>query len=49
MGSTAKKVLATGGGLIALYLAVSYSTGFSKNVSSVSTGSVNLVRAFQGR
>jgi hypothetical protein len=49
MGTTAKKALGYGAGLIALYLAVAYSTGFSKNVSSAASGSVSLVKAFQGR
>lgn len=49
MGQTAKKVVTTAAGLIALYLAVAYSSGFSKNVSSAATGSVSLVKAFQGR
>lgn len=49
MGTTFKKALAYGTGLIALYLAVAYSTGFSKNVNSASAGSVSLIKAFQGR
>lgn len=49
MGGTAKKALGYGAGLIALYLAVAYSTGFSKNVNSASSGATSLVKAFQGR
>jgi hypothetical protein len=49
MGSTGKKALTYGAGLIALYLAVVHAGGFSKNVNSASSGSVNLVKAFQGR
>ncbi|MFE7413137.1 hypothetical protein [Streptomyces laurentii] len=49
MGGGMKKALGYGAGLIALYLAVAYSTGFSKGVSSASSGATNLVKAFQGR
>ena len=49
MGGTFKKALAYGTGLIALYLAVAYSTGLSKDISSSSSGSVSLIKAFQGR
>lgn len=49
MGSTGRKALGYGFGLIALYLAVSYSSGFSQNVKSVAGGSTTLVKAFQGR
>ncbi|MFD9053286.1 hypothetical protein [Streptomyces zaomyceticus] len=49
MGGTMKKALGYGAGLIALYLAVSYSTGFSRGVSSASSGSASVIKAFQGR
>lgn len=49
MNSTARKAFGYGAGLIALYLAVAYSTGFSQNVSSASTGAVNVIKAFQAR
>jgi hypothetical protein len=49
MGGTAKKALGYGAGLIALYLAVAYSTGFSKGVNASASGATNLVKAFQGR
>lgn len=44
-----KKALAYGAGLIALYLAVSYSSGFVNNVKVASSGADNLVKSFQGR
>lgn len=49
MGNGLKKALGYGTGLIALYLAVAYATGFSKDVSSSASGSVSLIKAFQGR
>jgi hypothetical protein len=49
MGGTLKKGLLWGAGLIGLYLAVNYYTGFSKDLSTAGTGSVNLIKAFQGR
>jgi hypothetical protein len=49
MGGTAKKALGYGAGLIFAYLVVAYSTGFSRGVSSAASGSVSLVKAFQGR
>lgn len=44
-----RKALLYASGLIALYLAVEYYTGFSKDVSASSTGASGLVKAFQGR
>jgi hypothetical protein len=44
-----RKGLAYGAGLIALYLALEYATGFSKDVSASSSGASGLVKAFQGR
>ncbi|MDB4872796.1 MAG: hypothetical protein JWP34_4564 [Massilia sp.] len=44
-----KKALAYAAGLIFVYLAVEYATGFSKDVGAGSAGGVNLVKAFQGR
>lgn len=44
-----KKALAYGAGLIALYLAVYYSTGSGNLVSGASSGATNVIKAFQGR
>lgn len=44
-----RKALTIGGGLIALYLLVYYSTGTGTLISSGSQGATNLVKAFQGR
>jgi len=49
MGQTAKKALAYGAGLIALYLAISYSTGFVRDVNGSTSGGVSLIKALQGR
>jgi hypothetical protein len=38
-----------GAGLIALYIVVVNHTGAAKDLTAASTGSVNLVKAFQGR
>lgn len=47
--STFKKIMLYGAGLIALYLVVYYATGASSDLQAASSGSVNLVQAFQGR
>lgn len=44
-----QRFLKYGGGLIALYLVVSYATGAGKVINSSASGAKNLVRAFQGR
>lgn len=44
-----RKALLYSTGLIALYLAVAYSTGFARALNAGSSGGVNLVKAFQGR
>lgn len=44
-----KKALTYSAGLISLYLLVYYSTGSGTLINNASTGSVNLVKAFQGR
>lgn len=49
MNSTGKKALLYGAGLIGLYLAVAYSSGFSANVKAGSSGAVGVIKAFQGR
>lgn len=38
-----------GATLIAIYLAVAYATGAGKLISAGSSGSVGLIKAFQGR
>jgi hypothetical protein len=45
----ARKVIGWGFAVIALYLAVNYYTGFSKDESSAASGTEGLVKAFQGR
>lgn len=49
MSGTVRKVLVGSGVLIGLYLALVHFTGFSSDVNSVSTGSVGVVQALQGR
>lgn len=44
-----KQFLKTGGVLIGLYLVVSYATGFGKAVNASSSGTVGVIKAFQGR
>ena len=44
-----KTGLKYGAGLVGLYLLVYYSTGSGKLLTGVSSGGVNLVKAFQGR
>lgn len=44
-----QKIIKTSAVLIALYLAVNYATGFGSGVNAASSGSVNLIKAFQGR
>jgi hypothetical protein len=44
-----RQFLKYGGGLIALYLAVYYSTGGGRLIKEGSTGAVKVIRAFQGR
>jgi hypothetical protein len=44
-----KKALLYSAGLIAMYLAVAYGTGFAKATNAASSGGVGLVKAFQGR
>lgn len=44
-----KKALAYGAGLIALYLGVYYATGAGALLTNASSGSVNVIKAFQGR
>jgi hypothetical protein len=44
-----RKALLYSAGLIALYLAVEHYTGFSKDVTSSTSGAGSLVKAFQGR
>jgi hypothetical protein len=43
------KVLRYGFGAIALYLLVNYSTGSGSLISNGASGTVNVVKAFQGR
>lgn len=45
----ARKVLIYGAGLIGAYLILTHYTGFSRDVSAAGGGSVNLIKAFQGR
>ena len=44
-----KKVLFWGGVLIGGYIVVTHATGASRTLNSAGRGSVNLVKAFQGR
>lgn len=44
-----RKVLSTFAVLIILYLVLINFTGFSKDVSTLSKGTVELTKAFQGR
>lgn len=46
---TGKKFLVIGGGLIALYLAVSYTTGSGRLIATGSKGASSVIKAFQGR
>lgn len=43
------RVIKTGAALIALYLVVTYYTGFSSGVAASTNGSVGVIKAFQGR
>jgi hypothetical protein len=45
----ARKVLVYGAALIGGYLVLVHYTGFAKDVNSAGSGSVNLIKAFQGR
>jgi hypothetical protein len=49
MGGTARKAIVIGAGLIAGYLVLKNFKGFSSDVSTAGSSSVNLVKAFQGR
>lgn len=44
-----RKALTYGGGLIALYLLVAYSTGSGRLISSLGTSSATVIKTFQGR
>jgi len=44
-----KKALLYSAGLISLYLAVAYGSGFSNGVNAASSGAANVIKAFQGR
>lgn len=44
-----RKIILYGAGLIALYLVVVNYKGTSSDLTSAGKGSVNLVKAFQGR
>lgn len=46
MGARAIK---TGATLIALYLVVTYATGFGTSVGASTNGTVSVIKAFQGR
>lgn len=49
MGSTGRKVVTVSAGLIALYLILINFNGATSDTNAASTGSVSLVKAFQGR
>lgn len=49
MRGTVAKAIGTGAALIAAYLILVNYKGFTADVGSAGTGSVNLVKAFQGR
>lgn len=44
-----KKALLYSAGLIGLYLAVAYSSGFVNDLKAAGTGSGTVIKAFQGR
>jgi hypothetical protein len=44
-----RKALLYSAGLIALYLAVEYYTGFSTDTKAATGGATNIIKAFQGR
>lgn len=44
-----KKAVTWGGGLIALYLAVSYGTNTGRVISAGANGGAKIIRSFQGR
>lgn len=49
MGSTAKTALKYTAGLIGLYLAVVYATGFGNDIKASSSGGTSVIKALQGR
>jgi len=49
MGSSARTALKYTAGLIGLYLAVVYATGFGNDIKAGSGGGVNVIKALQGR
>lgn len=49
MGSNFKTSLKYGAGLIGLYLAVVYATGFGNDIKASSSGATGVIKAFQGR
>lgn len=44
-----KKALLYGTGMICLYLAVAYATGFSNDLKASTSGATSVIKAFQGR
>lgn len=44
-----RRFLLYGAGLIALYLGVSYATGFGRDLNASKDFGVGVIRAFQGR
>lgn len=49
MGNTTKTALKYTAGLIGLYLAVVYATGFGNDIKAGTGGGVNVIKALQGR
>jgi hypothetical protein len=46
---TTRQLLTVIGGLIAAFLVLEHATGFSRDVSAISTGGVGLIKTLQGR
>lgn len=44
-----RKILLYGTGLIAAYLVLTHYTGAARDLNAAGSGSVNLIKAFQGR
>lgn len=44
-----RKIVVTGGSLIALYLVVAYATGSGRVIDSTTRGAATLVKSLQGR
>jgi hypothetical protein len=49
MKATTRQALTLIGGLIAAFLVLEHATGFSRDVSAISTGGIGLIKTLQGR